>query len=137
MNIKINKWLCPPGYAILLFGTIYVRDLKHYLLLTQPYSCIYNHERIHEKQADGNWILFYLKYILFYLKHIYWIIYNIKAPYKFHPMEIEAYKNQYDLNYIFKSNAGKEYKKYTKIPKEIIKNFYKDKLDYYNFILKL
>lgn len=137
MKIKINKWLCPPGYTIILFGTIYVRDLEHYLQLIQPNNYIYNHEHIHKKQAANNWIWFYIKYILFYLKHIYWLIYNINAPYYFHPMEIEAYKNQYDLNYVFKVNADKEYKKYTKIPTKVIKKFYRDKLNYYNFISKL
>lgn len=137
MKIKINKWLCPPGFAILLFGTIYVRNKKHYDLIAQPYSYIYNHECIHEKQANGNWIWFYIKYILFYLKHIYWIKYSIKAPYKFHPMELEAYINQKDLQYIFKDGAGKQYKKYINLSSKIIKNFYKSKTNYYNFIEKL
>lgn len=137
MKIKINKWLCPKGFTIVLFGTIYVRDRKQYNKVAQPYSYIYNHECIHEKQANGNWILFYIKYILFYLKHIQWIIYNIKAPYYFHPMEIEAYKNQYNLNYIFRNESGKQYKNYINIPTQIIKNFYKENTSYYNYILNL
>lgn len=30
MKVKINKWLCPYGYVITLFGTIYVRNKNTY-----------------------------------------------------------------------------------------------------------
>ena len=52
-------------------------------------------------------------------------------------MELEAYINQTDLQYIFKDGAGKQYKKYINLSSKIIKNFYKSKTNYYNFIEKL
>ena len=133
MKVKINKWLCPKGYAITLFGTIYVRTKDQYDKMVAPYSYYYNHELIHEKQANNKWIIFYIKYIYLYLKNILALRYNIKAPYYFHPMEIEAYKNQYDLNYVFTNNVGKEYKQY----KYKIKDFYKGNCSYFEFISKL
>lgn len=137
MKIKINKWLCPPHFIIVLFGTIYVRSQQQYDKVVQPYSYYYNHELIHSYQAKGNWVWFYIKYILYYLKHLHWIIYNLQAPYKFHPMELEAYKNQCNFNYIFEKDAGIQYKKYRNIKTKNIKKFYKDNLNYYTYISTL
>ena len=78
MKVKINKWLCPKGYAITLFGTIYVRTKDQYDKMVAPYSYYYNHELIHEKQANNKWIIFYIKYIYLYLKNILALRYNIK-----------------------------------------------------------
>ena len=138
MKVKINKWLCPYGYIITLFGTIYVRNKNTYDRVIQPYSYIYNHESIHEKQANHQWIKFYLLYIWHYIKHIHWLLINKKAPYLFHPMEIEAYYNEQDIDYLSKPNSGKNWKNYKNIPYSIVKYFFNSGLrghhDFYNFI---
>ena len=52
-------------------------------------------------------------------------------------MELEAYKNQCNFNYIFEKDAGIQYKKYRNIKTKDIKKFYKDNLNYYTYISTL
>ena len=70
----------------MLFGVIFARS--KYKPLNQY---IVNHERIHTLQAkrEGGWIRFYLKYLS----------YSIRYGYKKNPYEIEANKNEWNLNY--------------------------------------
>ena len=53
-------------------------------------------------------------------------------------MEIEAYYNEQDIDYLSKPNSGKNWKNYKNIPYSIVKYFFNSGLrghhDFYNFI---
>lgn len=119
ITAKVNKWLCPPGFAgITICGTVYVRSekaLKKVMNSDGIDSSFENHELIHVRQAEStsdSWLRFYLLYVWYWLKNLPMLFIWIKAPYVFIPFELEAYGNQYDYEYSKgKCNEWKKYKK--------------------------
>lgn len=101
MKVIYNDFIPFKGYyAIMLFGILFVRSeykntsIKDYQL---------NHENIHLQQMKDFWIFGYL---LFYL--LYFIEWLLKIPFYFFgyssyrsiSFEQEAFKNQWDLDYL-------------------------------------
>lgn len=106
IKVHWNFKLLPKGFeAITLFGNIFFRDSKEYVLSiidTYEGRITINHERIHMLQANS----FKTRYFGFYLFYIYyWIAglfkYGLKddISYAYIPFEIEAYENQENFNY--------------------------------------
>jgi len=88
MKIVYNKFLPVKGFtAMAFFGVILAR--REFEPLTDK---TVRHEQIHTAQAKelGGWILFYLAYLFL------WIEYG----YRNHPMEIEAYANDFKRDYL-------------------------------------
>ena len=113
IKAKKNKFLCPIGFtAITLFGTIFTRSesLANNINRTAKIdSILKSHEFIHIKQAENthdSWILYYIIYIWQWLKNLPLIFIDLKAPYRFIAMELEAYLNQDNLTYATESEGG-------------------------------
>lgn len=105
MKIIRNNIIPFPGYkAMNLFGVLFVRSNA------KINDTTINHERIHTAQMRE---LLYIFFYLFYV--IEWII---RLPfgnaYRNISFEIEAYNNQYNLNYL-KSRRRFNFLKYIKI----------------------
>jgi hypothetical protein len=65
-------------------------------------SRLESHETIHIRQAESmndSWFRFYARYVWDYICNLPLIFINIYAPYKFAPIEMEAYMYQDDWNY--------------------------------------
>ena len=63
---------------------------------------LHNHELIHIRQQEELWIVgFYLLYVYYWLKNFLYYQHSAVAYYNI-PFEIEAYKNQNDLQYLDK-----------------------------------
>ena len=59
-----------------------------------------NHEAIHIRQQEELWVIgFYILYVYYWLKNFLYYQHSGIAYYNI-PFEIEAYKNQSDLNYL-------------------------------------
>lgn len=94
-------------------------------------SQLESHETIHVRQAESmndSWFRFYLKYVLEWICNLPLIFINIYAPYKFMPIELEAYLNQDDWNYCMN---GKVYQWKT-FEKLTLKEKWKMAKEYYN-----
>lgn len=120
IKAKVSKWLCPPGFAgITICGTVYVRSekaLKKVMKTDGIDSTFENHELIHVRQAEStgdSWLRFYLLYAWYWLKNLPMLLIWIKAPYVFIPFELEAYGNQYDMEYT--NGRCDEWRKYKKL----------------------
>ena len=96
MKIIYNKFLPPKGFAAInLFGILFARSENNPLRETTI-----NHEAIHSSQAkEMLFIFFYLWYCIEWL--VRWVQYGSRSRgYFFISFEQEAYKNQYDSDYI-------------------------------------
>lgn len=65
-------------------------------------SRLKSHETIHLRQAQStkdSWFLFYIRYVWEWICNLPLIFIDLYAPYKFMPMEIEAYLNQDNWDY--------------------------------------
>ena len=65
-------------------------------------SLLESHETIHIRQAESmkdSWFRFYTKYVREWICNIPLIFVNFYAPYKFMPIEMEAYLNQDNWDY--------------------------------------
>lgn len=97
-------------------------------------SQLKSHETIHIRQAESthdSWFRFYIRYIWEQILNFPLIFINIYAPYKFTPMEIEAYLNQDNWDYC-KHGATYQWKEFEKIltlkeKREMAKEYYGSK----------
>jgi len=94
-----NSKLVPKGYSgITLFPFIFLaKSKKDY---GKRYNRLINHEKIHLKQqAEMLIVFFYIVYIINYLINL--VRYkNADAAYRNIIFEREAFRNEYDLNYL-------------------------------------
>lgn len=97
-------WVLPSFKYLMLCGTAYAHSQSTVDRFNKNST---NNDRVHEtihvRQAQStsdSWILFYIQYIWNWIKGLPLVFVNIKAPYKFHPMEVEAYGRQDSPSYI-------------------------------------
>ena len=136
VKAKLTKWLLSSFKAITLFGTIYTKKqavVDEINRSDEIDSTLKSHETIHVRQAQGmhnSWCLFYLKYGWQWLMNLPLITVRSTAPYKFIPIELEAYANETDYSYCM-NGAVYEWKKFKKIPlkrkKAYAKEYYAQK----------
>ena len=107
-----------PFQAMTVCGTIYVGTdsaLKQINATEGIDSPLENHEMVHVRQAWSTkncWLLFYLTYMCEWLYNLPLLFIDVYAPYKFMPMELEAYRHQYEKDYnVDEMTTG--WKKYT------------------------
>lgn len=93
MKLIYNKWIPFKGFkAINLFGVCFVREG-----CTMPPHSI-NHEKIHTAQMKELWYLGF--YILYLVEWIYRLIFHTSTAYRGIRFEREAYKHQYNYDYL-------------------------------------
>ena len=139
-TVKAKKaWFLLPGFSALTWkGCVYCRSQKAADMINatdEIDSKLESHETIHVRQAESmnnSWFNFYARYIWEWIKNLPLISINIKAPYKFMPLEMEAYMNQDNWDYCTHRVATqwKEFEKLKlkekrKLAKEYYKLFYK------------
>lgn len=96
-------------------------------------SRLESHETIHIRQAESmndSWFNFYLRYVWEYICNLPLIFINFYAPYKFMPIEIEAYLNQDNWDYCMNGAVyqWKEFEKLTlKEIRALAKEYYSSK----------
>ena len=130
-------WFLPSKISALTWkGIAYCSNEENVKLINKTDkidSRLKSHETIHLRQAQStkdSWFLFYVRYIWEWICNLPLIFINVYAPYKFMPMEIEAYLNQnnweyctYDATY-----QWKEFEKLTlKKKRELAKEYYDSK----------
>lgn len=119
IKAKFTKLLPSSFAAITLFGVVYSNRKSTVEMINKSDlfdSSTEVHEMIHVKQAcstKDSWLLFYLTYICEWLFNLPLIFVNVMAPYKFMPMELDAYGNQNDPIYAMgvECNMWRRYKK--------------------------
>lgn len=96
--LLIFKHIIPTKYCgLAIYPFIFLKNKD--LLLNKS---LINHERIHLKQQlELLWIFFFIWYFSEYLIHLFRYKNHIKA-YKNISFEKEAYRNEFDLNYLKK-----------------------------------
>ena len=80
-------------------------------------SKLESHETIHIRQAESmkdSWFRFYARYVWEYICNLPLIFVNLYAPYRFMPIEMEAYLNQDNWDYCM-SGATCQWKKFEEI----------------------
>ena len=96
-------------------------------------STLESHETIHIRQAESmkdSWFRFYTKYVWEWICNIPLIFINFYAPYRFMPIEMEAYLNQDDWKYCMHGSVyqWKEFEKLTlKEKRALAKEYYNSK----------
>ena len=106
-TVKAKKaWFLPSGFSALTWkGCVYCRSQKAADMINATDnigSQLESHETIHVRQAEtmnNSWFNFYAKYIWEWIKNLPLVFIDSKAPYKFMPIEMEAYLNQDDWEY--------------------------------------
>lgn len=121
----------------MLFGTLYTRSERVLDEINKTGgidSSDENHEMIHVRQANAtndSWWRFYLLYIGMWIWNILLVFVNFHAPYKFIPFELEAYGNQYDMEYLNYRDVCEEWRMYRKLTMKerrmFAKMYYKEK----------
>ena len=93
MKLIYNRFIPVKGFrAINLFGVCFVRKG-----CSMPPQSI-NHEKIHTAQMkELGYIGFYILYLI---EWIYRLIFHTRTAYRGISFEVEAYKNQYNYNYL-------------------------------------
>ena len=92
-----------------------------------------SHETIHIRQAESthdSWFRFYVRYVWDWIKNLPLIFINMNAPYKFEPIELEAYLHQDEWDYCTANPTyqWKEFEKLTlKKKRELAKEYYGSK----------
>lgn len=130
--------------AITLFGVVYTKKQATADVINSTDgldSVLETHEMIHVKQAvstRNSWFLFYMHYIFEWLYNLPLIFVNGYAPYKFMPLEIEAYRNEYNTDHALQEKC-EDWRKYRKLGIrtrfELAKMWYSSKSKYsYNFM---
>lgn len=95
MKVVYNKIIPFKGFsAINLFGVLFVREGQK----ITPWML--NHEAIHTAQMKELWYVGF--YLLYFLEWIVRLLYATKTAYKGISFEVEAYKNQYNYDYLEK-----------------------------------
>jgi hypothetical protein len=131
IKAKIS-WLLPSRINALTWkGVVYCTNEKNVKLINKTDkidSQLKLHETIHLRQAQStkdSWFLFYIRYVWEWICNIPLISINLYAPYKFMPMELEAYLNQdtwgyceYEATYQWKEFEKLTLKKKRELAKE-------------------
>ena len=104
------------------------------------------HETIHARQAlsinTSKWTPYYKEYIKEWFGNLSLITVNMLAPYKFMPMELEAFGMEYESDYIFYADGmprsariWEQIKKDIPVKKrkELAKKWYSNRKSYKNF----
>lgn len=135
---KKAKFLLPNFRAMTWKGVVYCDsqiDVDSINYSEEINSQLKSHETIHVRQAESmkdSWTRFYLKYIWEWICNFPLIVINIHAPYKFSPIEMEAYLNQDNWDYCM-HGAVYEWKDFEKLK-------FKKKWDmaneYYSYTIK-
>ena len=130
--------------AITLCGTIYTKKQSAADVINSTESLdsvLETHEMIHVKQAvstKNTWFLFYIHYIFEWLFNLPLAFVNGYAPYKFMPLELEAYRYEYNTEHALqeKCETWRKYRKLgIKTRYRLARLWYKNKVDYnYSFL---
>ena len=134
-TVKAKKaWFLPSGFSALTWkGCVYCRSQKAADMINATDnidSQLESHETIHVRQAEtmnDSWFNFYAKYIWEWIKNLPLVFIDSKAPYKFMPIEMEAYLNQDDWEYCMRGLVyrWKEFEKLKlKDKKKLAKEYY-------------
>lgn len=123
VTVKGKKaWLLLPGFSCLTWkGFAYCKSQKEADRINSTDkidSRLESHETIHIRQAESmkdSWFRFYARYILEWILNLPLIFINVYAPYKFMPIEMEAYLNQDNWSYCMQG-ATYQWKEFEKIP---------------------
>ena len=118
-------------------GVVYCKrneDVNSINYSTEINSQLKSHETIHVRQAESthdSWFMFYLRYVWEWICNLPLIFIDLHAPYKFMPMEIEAYLNQDNWDYC-QNGAVYQWKGFEKIlslkeKREMAKKYYGSK----------
>lgn len=131
LRIILNSWFPPGSFSMTLFGTVYTKSSYAAENLGKEGSEDNTHEMIHVKQAQSCWdcwLSFYFLYLCQWLFNLPLITIDRRAPYKFIPFEIEAYKHQREPEYI--KDIATEWKEIRKLKmserKRLAKMYYKE-----------
>lgn len=111
----------------MLFGTAYCSSESN--IRTFAYSK--NHETVHVHQAvstKDSWFRYYIEYVWEWICNFPLIFINIYAPYKFIPMELDAYKNEENDEYVNQEKC-EEWRKFKEIP---LKSLWKYAREWYS-----
>ena len=131
-------WLLPSRINALTWkGVAYCTNEEDVKLINKTDkidSRLKSHETIHLRQAQStkdSWFLFYIRYIWEWICNLPLIFIDVYAPYKFMPMEIEAYLNQDNWDYC-QNGALYQWKGFEKIltlkeKREMAKEYYGSK----------
>lgn len=146
-----KAWILPPNFRCFVWkGYAYCKtknDADDLNKSDEIDSQLKSHETIHIRQAEStkdSWFRFYVTYVWEWIKNLPLIFVDIYAPYKFEPMEMEAYLQQDNWDYckngsvwLWKELEGiplktkrqwaKEY--YQSKPKPYFTDFLKEKID--------
>ena len=148
VTVKGRKaWFLLPGFSCLTWkGYAYCKSQKEVDKINETDkidSRTESHETIHIRQAEStkdSWFRFYTRYVWEWIKNLPLIFVNLYAPYKFMPMEMEAYLNQDNWDYCM-NGAVYQWKDFEGIPlktrREWAKEYYANKhKPYYPYFLR-
>ena len=134
-TLKAKKaWFLPSHFQSITWkGIAYCQKQNEVNLINatdEIDSKLKSHETIHIRQAQStknSWFLFYIRYAWEWICNFPLIFIDVYAPYKFMPMEIEAYLNQDNWDYCT-YNATYQWKEFEKITlkkkRELAKEYY-------------
>ena len=134
-TLKAKKaWFLPSHFQSITWkGIAYCQKQNEVNLINatdEIDSKLKSHETIHIRQAQStknSWFLFYIRYAWEWICNFPLIFINIYAPYKFMPIEIEAYLKQDNWDYCTTNPTyqWKEFEKLTlKKKRELAKEYY-------------
>lgn len=136
--IKAKKaWFLLPNFSALMWkGYAYCKrqsDADKINATDIVDSQLKSHETIHIRQAESThncWFTYYIRYIWEWICNLPLIFIDVNAPYKFTPMEMEAYLNQDDWDYC-QHGATYQWKELEKLTlkkkREMAKKYYGSK----------
>lgn len=105
VTAKKTVFLLPHFRALTWKGTVYCKyksDVDSINKHDYIDSTLKSHETIHVRQAESmkdSWFRFYLKYIIEWICNLPLVFVNLYAPYRFMPIEMEAYQNEKNWKY--------------------------------------
>lgn len=141
VSVKAKKaWYLPSSIlAITWFGIIYCKTREYADSINSTTvidTVLKSHETIHVRQAEtmnNSWFRFYMRYIWEWIKNLPLITINSWAPYRFMPIEMEAYNHEYNYDYANSGKVGewREFEKLTlKEKRELAKEYYKSRKEH-------
>ena len=136
ITAKVTKLLPSSFKAIMWCGVAYCHSkttanaVNEHDYIDSNFKC---HETIHVRQAQSmhdSWFRFYVRYIWEWLCNLPLITINIHAPYKFMPLEIEAYFREKDWDYPMRGECHewREYETLSLKEKKLLAKAYYGKL---------